>query len=69
MNGMDRIHGMACLLLLTSLTYGVDAQAERGDAQRSALWNGHAPIGDGKFEDADAWITVHRPRRAMARRS
>ncbi len=25
------------------------------------LWNGHAPIGDGKFEEAEAWITVHRP--------
>jgi acetyl esterase/lipase len=25
------------------------------------LWNGKAPIGDGKFEQADASITVHRP--------
>ena len=28
---------------------------------RIALWNGRAPIGDGKFEEGDAWITVHRP--------
>ena len=26
-----------------------------------ALWNGRAPLGDGKFEEAEAWITVHRP--------
>jgi acetyl esterase/lipase len=25
------------------------------------LWNGKAPIGDGKFEHADARITVHKP--------
>lgn len=31
--------------------------------QRIALWNGHAPTGDGRFEEADAWITVHRPAR------
>ena len=30
-------------------------------APRQSLWNGHAPIGGGKFEDGDAWITVHRP--------
>lgn len=30
---------------------------------RLPLWNGKAPIGDGRFEDADAWITVHRPAR------
>lgn len=35
--------------------------AEAAKPQRIALWNGHAPIGDGKFEDADAFITVHRP--------
>jgi acetyl esterase/lipase len=35
--------------------------AEPVKPQRLALWNGRAPIGDGKFEDAEAWITVHRP--------
>ena len=29
--------------------------------ERVALWNGKAPIGDGKFQDAEVWITVHRP--------
>lgn len=31
------------------------------DVNRIALWNGTAPVGDGKTEEADAWITVHRP--------
>ncbi len=30
-------------------------------AQRISLWNDQAPVGDGKHEQADAWITVHRP--------
>lgn len=28
------------------------------------LWNGHGPIGDGKFEDRDARITVHKPEKS-----
>jgi acetyl esterase/lipase len=35
--------------------------AGQGTEGRLSLWQGHAPIGDGKFEDGDAWITVHRP--------
>lgn len=31
-------------------------------APRTSLWNGHAPVGQGKFADQDAWITVHRPK-------
>jgi acetyl esterase/lipase len=30
---------------------------------RMPLWSGRAPVGDGQFEDAEAWITVHRPDR------
>lgn len=29
--------------------------------ERIALWSGPAPVGDGATEDANAWITVHRP--------
>ena len=32
-----------------------------GDSPRLPLWKGHAPVGDGKFEEGEAWITVHRP--------
>lgn len=27
---------------------------------RTPLWAGHAPIGDGQFEEADAFITIHK---------
>jgi acetyl esterase/lipase len=36
------------------------AQAGPGST-RIALWNGHAPIGDEKYANEEAWITVHRP--------
>lgn len=32
---------------------------EKPEGQRIELWNGKAPIGDGTFESAQAWITVH----------
>jgi acetyl esterase/lipase len=35
--------------------------ATSGNGQRIALWQGHAPVGNGDFEDAEAWITLHRP--------
>jgi acetyl esterase/lipase len=38
-----------------------DKVAASAPAQRKSLWNGNAPIGGGKSEEADAWITVHRP--------
>ena len=44
---------------LSAMLITVTAQA-----QRISLWNGHAPIGNGKYEEADAWITVHRPKKA-----
>lgn len=30
---------------------------------RIALWQGHAPLGNEQFEDAEAWITVYQPAR------
>jgi acetyl esterase/lipase len=30
-------------------------------AERIGLWHGRAPIGDGKLEDAEAWLTLYRP--------
>lgn len=31
------------------------------EPKRISLWDGNAPIGEGKTEEADAWITVHHP--------
>lgn len=54
------------LMAVAALAGGaaVEAQNPPAAGQRIALWNGHAPIGDGKFEQADAWITVHRPEKS-----
>jgi acetyl esterase/lipase len=43
----------ACFLVLTSPCFAAEPP-------RISLWNGQAPVGDGKFEAGDAWITVHR---------
>lgn len=37
------------------------AKSDAAAGERISLWNGNAPVGDGQFEKADAWITVHRP--------
>jgi acetyl esterase/lipase len=35
--------------------------ARTGNSERMSLWAGRAPVGDGTFAQADAFITVHRP--------
>jgi acetyl esterase/lipase len=34
---------------------------KKAEPEKLSLWNGKAPIGEGKVEQADARITVHRP--------
>lgn len=52
-----------CILLLLTISLAAEqaANAEVASPKRQSLWNGQAPIGDGKDEAGDAWITVHRP--------
>ena len=38
-----------------------DDPPKKTEPERLKLWNGNAPQGDGTFEKADAFITVHRP--------
>ncbi len=38
-------------------------EAKAADGERIGLWHGRAPNGDGTFEKAEAWLTVHRPER------
>ena len=62
-----KIHHVTVLILGLAATVSADEQKadpKNSDPQRIALWNGHAPVGDGQFEEADAWITVHQPARA-----
>ncbi len=44
---------IACFLVLTTTCFAAEPT-------RVSLWKGHAPIGDGKFQDGDAFITVHQ---------
>src|SRR5688572_16957020 len=34
------------------------------EPQRVPLWNGRAPVGEGRSEEGETWITVHRPEQA-----
>jgi acetyl esterase/lipase len=61
-----RIHPVTLLILGFAASAFADEQKvepQQADPQRIAIWNGHAPVGDGQFEEADAWITVHEPAR------
>jgi len=49
------------VLTATSLAADLKSEGDSADPQRIPLWNGRAPVGDGKSEEAEAWITVHRP--------
>src|SRR4051812_30340339 len=53
------------LLLLLLLPFFVARASGQEVPKKEApeklkLWNGKAPLGDGKFEDRDAQITVHK---------
>lgn len=53
---------VAFLLLLAFPVASAAADGpKKGETERLKLWNGRAPLGDGKFEEADAQITVHKP--------
>ncbi len=49
--------------VLGLLFSGVDSARAHGDKEakpeRIGLWNKRAPVGDGTFQEAEAWITVH----------
>jgi acetyl esterase/lipase len=34
---------------------------EEAKPERIGLWNKRAPLGDGKFQETEVWMTVHRP--------
>ena len=53
----------ASLLLFAATCFAEEPKTAAAPAkpERIALWNNHAPLGDGRFEQAEAWITVHRP--------
>ncbi len=53
----------ALILLLCLLATTCAADDSDNPSNRIALWEGPAPIGDGGKDEANAWITVHRPQK------
>jgi acetyl esterase/lipase len=51
-----------CTTLVGLLSLGPATGGEKSvKPERIDIWNKHAPIGDGKFQETAVWITVHRP--------
>src|SRR5947209_8303010 len=57
---MTRLAASAAVLLAAAAAPAADPPAKPAP-ERVGLWNRHAPQGDGTFEAADAFVTVHRP--------
>ena len=50
------------VLSFASIGFGAEPNASTAPMpERIELWSGRAPLGNGQFEEAEAWITVHRP--------
>lgn len=59
------MHFRLTMTIVTLLVVGAMTATGQGDKaakpERIGLWNKPAPIDDGKFQDIEVWITVHRP--------
>ena len=49
------------IVSLVSTYSALPARAAVPSPEKLDLWSGKAPVGEGKFESAHVWITVHRP--------
>ncbi len=58
---MRRVLAFGLIAVSSLFAPTVSAQGDKAKPERVGLWNKRAPIGDGKFQDAEAWITLHRP--------
>jgi acetyl esterase/lipase/integrase len=54
----------SCFVLTAASGQSADGPAKKVEPERLKLWNGNAPVGEGQFEKAEAWITVHKPEKA-----
>ena len=50
---------IAVLMIQGSLALAQDATADK--PMRVGIWGGHAPIGDGQFQETEVFITHHKP--------
>ncbi|MGA2617416.1 MAG: alpha/beta hydrolase [Thermoguttaceae bacterium] len=63
----SRLTAVAATAVLAWSTIAAPAAPPEGE--RLSLWSGQAPLGDGRFERAEARITVHRPAAGRANRA
>ncbi len=63
---MRSILKWCCWGLLVVLGWGLSPAVgqEKIEPKRVGLWNGKASLGDGQVQEAEVWITVHRPSQA-----
>ncbi len=61
MTGATQGFGIAMKYLLTVCLLTIASVSVAAEPERISLWKGHAPVGDGKFQKEDAFITLHRP--------
>jgi acetyl esterase/lipase len=55
------VHRCLVVLCILSLASARADAPKKAEPMKLKLWNGKAPIGDGKFEEGDTQITVHKP--------
>ena len=61
-SSLSGLRRWAVLAMLSTASLPVVTAADaEPQPERIALWAGQAPVGDGTFAAADAFITVHRP--------
>jgi len=53
---------LGLMLFCLTVASPIATRADDVSPARHSLWDGHAPVGDGAFEESDAWITVHSPK-------
>jgi len=56
-----RLPAMLAVMCVAATLVSPAAQAAPSAAEKLMLWSGRAPVGDGRFEAANASMTVHRP--------
>ena len=60
-NEKQTVNCFALLAALAVLVFAVTVEAAPPNPEKLSLWPGQAPVGEGRFEAANAAITVHRP--------
>ncbi len=58
---MRSLFSFAIIATTSLVAATTSAQGDKAKPERIGLWSKRAPIGDGKFQDAEVYVTLHRP--------